>query len=506
MSEYVLEIKSVSKSFPGVKALDHVNFNLRQGEIHALIGENGAGKSTFIKIITGVHSQDEGDIYLDGRKVEIKGPRDAQGLGIAAIYQNVTCYPDLSAGENIFIGHEKIRKGSKRILWNEMHSAADKLLSELGANFDSRTIMGTLSVAQQQIVEIAKALSTNAKIIIMDEPTAALTKKETDELYRIAEQLRDSGVSIIFISHKLEDIYRIAGRVTVLRDSKYIGTWDVNKITKDELIVAMVGREITQLFPKKETAIGGELLRVEGLGKTGLFADISFTLHRGEILGLTGLIGAGRSEVCQSVFGILPYDQGEVYVEGKKVAITNPKQAMELGIGYLPEDRQKQGLILQWGIERNITLATLDKYSNSGWLNEEKEAEIAKTLSEKVNVKANSIFDPAGSLSGGNQQKVIIAKLLSADLKIIILDEPTKGVDVGAKSAIHEMMSDLVCQGYGVIMISSEMPEVLGMSDRIAVMREGRIVTILDRENATQEAILEAAMVNAAGEPAESAV
>ncbi len=496
MPEYVLELKNISKEFPGVKALDRVQFNLKRGEIHALMGENGAGKSTFIKIITGVHCQDEGEIYLDGQKVDIKGPNDATKMGIAAIYQHVTCYPDLSVTENIFMGHEKTKKFTKRILWDEMHSEARKLLNELGADIDPRTQMGALSVAQQQIVEIAKALSINAKIIIMDEPTAALTKKESEELYRVTEQLRDNGVSIIFISHRLEDMYRLADRVSVLRDGKYIGTWNVNEISREELIVAMVGREITQLFPKKEAKIGEELLRVEGLGKTGYFADISFTLHKGEILGLTGLVGAGRSEVCQTIFGIMPYDKGKVYLEGKEVKIKNPLDAMKLGIGYLPEDRQKQGLVLQWDISKNITLSTLDKLSKRGWLNTAKEAEIAKELSEKVNIKANSVFDVVSSLSGGNQQKVIVAKLLNADLKVIILDEPTKGVDVGAKSAIHEMMSDLACQGYGIIMISSEMPEVLGMSDRIIVMREGRITAIFDRKDATQEAILEAAMVN----------
>lgn len=498
MSEYVLELKSITKVFPGVKALDKVQFSLRPGEIHALVGENGAGKSTFIKIITGVHRQDEGEIYLNGQKVEIKGPNEAKKMGIAAIYQHVTCYPDLSVTENIFMGHEKINRISKRILWEEMHSEAQKLLDDLGADIDPRSQMGALSVAQQQIVEIAKALSINAKIIIMDEPTAALTKKESEELYRITEQLRDNGASIIFISHRLEDMYRLASRVSVLRDGKYIGTWNVNEISREDLIVAMVGREVTQLFPKKESKIGEELLRVEGLGKTGFFADISFTLRKGEILGLTGLVGAGRSEVCQAIFGIMPHDKGKVYLEGKEVNISNPLDAMKLGIGYLPEDRQKQGLVLQWEISKNITLSTLDKLCNKGWLNAGKEAEIAKELSEKVNVKANSIFDTVSSLSGGNQQKVIVAKLLNADLKVIILDEPTKGVDVGAKSAIHEMMSDLACQGYGIIMISSEMPEVLGMSDRIIVMREGRITAIFDREDATQEAILEAAMVSRA--------
>lgn len=496
MAEYILELRGITKTFPGVKALDDVHFNLKKGEIHALMGENGAGKSTFIKIITGVHPQDHGEIYLDGQRIEIKNPRDAQNLGIAAIYQHVTCYPDLSVTENIFIGHEKVHKGTKRILWNHMHSEAKELLNSLGADIDPRTQMGALSVAQQQIVEIAKALSTNAKIIIMDEPTAALTKRESEELYKITEQLKDNGVSVIFISHRLEDVYRLADRVTVFRDSKYIGTWDVDKISNDELIVAMVGREITQLFPKKQSNIGEELLRVEGLGKTGYFKDISFTLHKGEILGLTGLVGSGRSEVCQAIFGIMPYDKGKVFIEGKEVKIESPLQAMELGIGYLPEDRQKQGLVLQWEIGKNITLATMDKFSNNGWLNESKEAKVAQELSEKVKVKAKSIFDLVSSLSGGNQQKVIVAKLLSADPKIIILDEPTKGVDVGAKSAIHEIMSDLACQGFGVIMISSEMPEVLGMSDRIVVMREGRVTGLLDRKDATQEAILEAAMVN----------
>lgn len=494
MSEYILELKGVTKTFPGVKALDDVHFQLKSGEIHALMGENGAGKSTFIKIITGVHQPDEGEIYLNGQKVDINNPRDAQKLGIAAIYQHVTCYPDLSVTENIFMGHEKIQKGTNRLLWNEMHSEAQKLLDELGATFDPKTRMGELSVAQQQIVEIAKALSTNAKIIIMDEPTASLTKSESEELYRITEKLRNNGTSIIFISHRLEDMYRLANRVTVFRDSKYIGTWEVNEISNEELIVAMVGREITQMFPKKEAKIGEEILRVEKLGKIGFFKDISFTLHKGEILGLTGLVGSGRTEVCQAIFGITSPDEGKIIFEGKEVKIDHPLQAMNLGIGYLPEDRQKQGLVLEWSIEKNITLPALDKVSHKGWLDKEKEVEIAQALAKKVNVKAKSIYDLANSLSGGNQQKVVVAKLLTADLKVIIVDEPTKGVDVGAKSAILEIMSDLASQGYGIIMVSSEMPEVLGMSDRIIVMREGRITAQLSREEASQEIILEAAM------------
>lgn len=328
MSEYVLELNGISKTFPGVKALDEVQFKLKPGEIHALMGENGAGKSTFIKVITGVHQHDEGKIYLNGQEVVFRNPKEAQQMGIAAIYQHVTCFPDLNVTENIFMGHENIQKVTKRILWKEMHAEANRLLKELGANFDSKTIMGTLSVAQQQIVEIAKALSTNAKIIIMDEPTAALTRNESEELYRITEKLRDNGTSIIFISHRFEDMYRLASQVTVFRDSKYIGSWGVNQISNEDLIVAMVGREIKQLFPKAAAKIGEEVLRVEKLGRMGYFADVSFSLRKGEILGLTGLVGAGRSEVCQSLFGIDPPDKGKVFIKGVETKITNPLQAM----------------------------------------------------------------------------------------------------------------------------------------------------------------------------------
>ncbi|WP_226667816.1 sugar ABC transporter ATP-binding protein [Metabacillus litoralis] len=494
MSDYVLELKGITKEFPGVKALDNVHFKLKAGEIHALMGENGAGKSTFIKVITGVHSPNEGDMFLNGEKVQFTNPKDAQKKGIAAIYQHVTNYPDLSVTENIFMGHEKIHKLTKRLLWKEMHSEARAILEDLGSSIDPKVEMGSLSVAQQQIVEIAKAISTNAKIIIMDEPTAALTARESEELYKITESLRDQGASIIFISHRFEDMYRLASQVTVFRDSKYIGSWGVNEITNDLLIVAMVGREITQVYPHKNNEISEKLLEVKNLGKMGYYADISFTLHKGEILGLTGLVGAGRTEVCQSLFGITSFDQGEVFLKGEKIDLKNPKAAMNLGIGYLPEDRQLQGLVLDWGIGRNITLPALKELSSKGWLNDQKESLLAKKLAEKVNVKANSIFDLVSSLSGGNQQKVAVAKLLTADLDIIILDEPTKGVDVGAKSAIYEIINDLAAQGYGIIMISSEMPEILGMSDRIVVMREGRITKVLNKQDATQEVILEAAM------------
>jgi len=494
MSDYVLEMRGITKSFPGVRALDGVDFGLKSGETHVIMGENGAGKSTFIKIITGVHTSDNGEIYLYGKKVNIRNPKDSLDLGIAAIYQHSTGYPHLSVTENIFLGHEKISKRTKTIQWNRMHNEAEEYLKSLGADIDPRVQLGALSVAQQQIVEIAKALSTNAKIIIMDEPTAALTRRESEQLYKIVDQLKEKGTSVIFISHRFEDMFRVADRVTVLRDGKYIGTWNRDEINANDIIVAMVGREISQIFPPKKAVIGEELFRVENLSKTGYFKDISFSVHRGEIVGLTGLVGAGRSEVCQALFGIISYDSGAVYLEGKEIKVTSPLQAMELGIGYLPEDRQQQGLILNWEIVKNITLPTLEQYSNRGWINPEREAKAAEEYSKKLNVKANSVYTPVSSLSGGNQQKVIIAKLLSAELKVIILDEPTKGVDVGAKVAIYEIINSLAEQGYGIILVSSEMPEILGMCDKIVVMREGRITAVFDGKEATSEKILEASM------------
>ena len=515
MSEYILELKGITKIFPGVKALDNVHFQLKQGEIHALMGENGAGKSTFIKVITGVHQAEEGEIFINGEKVEIKNPKDAQKLSIAAIYQHGTAYQHLSVTENIFIGHEKMTK-FHTIDWKQMHKDAKALLERLGSDIDPHSSMGNLTVAEQQIVEIAKAISTNAKIIIMDEPTAALSKRECEELYRITEQLRDEGCSIIFISHRFEDMYRLATRVTVFRDSQYIGTWNVDEISNEVLISKMVGREISQIYPKQEVERGEEIFRVEGLSKTGYYKDVSFSLHKGEILAMTGLVGAGRTElmhsifgltkpdsgklilngeVCQGIMGIERHDKGKVILEGKTLSIKHPSDAMKAGIGYLPEDRQKQGLILDWGLGQNVTLSTLEKFTKFTVINRKAERERSKELLEKVKTKALSVFDKASSLSGGNQQKVIVAKVLNSDLKVVILDEPTKGVDVGAKAQIYEIMSELAAQGFGVIMISSEMPEVLGMADTILVMKEGRVSKIFaDATGVTQEQILEAAM------------
>ncbi|NBH83051.1 sugar ABC transporter ATP-binding protein [bacterium C-53] len=492
MSDYVLELKGITKIFPGVKALNNVQFQLKKGEVHALMGENGAGKSTFIKVITGVHKAEEGEMFLEGRKVDFRGPRDAQAAGIAAVYQHPTSYPDLSVAENIFMGHEIIKNGI--IQWKQMNEAATELLSELNADFQATDEMGGLSVAQQQMVEIAKALSTHARIIILDEPTAALTKNESEELYRIVDKLREDGVSIIFISHRFEDMYRLATRVTVFRDSQYIGSYDVDKITNADLIKAMVGREIKDLFPKPEVKIGAEMLRVEGFSRLGYFKNVSFAVHAGEIIGLTGLVGAGRTEVVESICGITKPDEGKVYLEGRPVQIRKPADAMKQGIILLPEDRQKEGLILSWGLGRNVTLPTMGKYAKNGFNDEKKEREISKQLLEEVDTKAVTIFDPASSLSGGNQQKVVVAKALGQEMKVVIMDEPTKGVDVGAKAEIYQIMGNLAMQGYAIILISSEMPEILGMSDRVIIMCNGRVTGELSRSEATQEGILELAM------------
>jgi rhamnose transport system ATP-binding protein len=493
--EKILELVDISKSFPGVKALDNVRFDLERGEIHGLMGENGAGKSTFIKVITCVHAPDTGRIIIEGNPVVFISPLDAQREGVAAIYQHVTCYPDLTVAENIYMGHEKTKPLTGRIDWKTMHREAQGLLDQLDANFSSNERMGNLSVARQQIVEIAKALSTDAKIIIMDEPTAALTQHESDELYRITRGLRDKGVSVIFISHRMEDIQELADRITVFRDAHYIGTWPIGEITRDKLIMAMVGREITRMFPKRKIAIGEEVLRVEHLSRTGFFRDVSFDLRKGEILALTGLVGAGRTEVCESIYGIDPPDTGNIYLHGKRISLDSPVRALEKGIGYLPEDRQKQGLVLEWEIGKNITLPSLESFSRHSWLDDGKERIAAGNLAGRLQVKASDIFTLASALSGGNQQKVVFAKILTNSLEVIILDEPTKGVDIGAKAAIYEIIGDLAEQGYGIILVSSEMPEVLGMSDRIVVMKEGHVTAFLETSEATQEEILKAAMV-----------
>ena len=474
MSEYILELKGITKIFPGVKALDNVHFQLKQGEIHALMGENGAGKSTFIKVITGVHQAEEGEIFINGEKVEIKNPKDAQKLSIAAIYQHGTAYQHLSVTENIFIGHEKMTK-FHTIDWKQMHKDAKALLERLGSDIDPHSSMGNLTVAEQQIVEIAKAISTNAKIIIMDEPTAALSKRECEELYRITEQLRDEGCSIIFISHRFEDMYRLATRVTVFRDSQYIGTWNVDEISNEVLISKMVGREISQIYPKQEVERGEEIFRVEGLSKTGYYKDVSFSLHKGEILAMTGLVGAGRTEVCQGIMGIERPDKGKVILEGKTLSIRHPSDAMKAGIGYLPEDRQKQGLILDWGLGQNVTLSTLEKFTKFTVINRKAERERSKELLEKVKTKALSVFDKASSLSGGNQQKVIVAKVLNSDLKVVILDEPTKGCDSFSKAELAKTLKELSDNQITILLVTHDLDFSAEVSTVCAMLFNGTL-------------------------------
>jgi rhamnose transport system ATP-binding protein len=493
MSGAILELRNITKIFPGVKALDGVRFTLERGQIHAIMGENGAGKSTFIKIITGVHPADEGEMYLNGAHVRFRSPKDAQRASIAAIYQHSTSYVHLSVTENIFIGHEDLNR-LNMIDWGGLYKKSEKILAKLGCDIDPHTLVGDLTVAERQIVEIAKAISTDAKIIIMDEPTASLSSKECENLYRLTEKLRDGGVSIIFISHRFEDMYRLADRVTVLRDGRYIGSWKVDEISNKDLISAMVGREIEQVFPERDNAIGGEILRVEGLCKTGYFHNVSFGVRSGEILGFSGLVGAGRTDIMQCLAGISKPTKGKIFVEGKEINLKNARHAMDFGIGLLPEDRQHQGLILGWELFKNVTVGELGKFCKNTIMREGRERRTAKELGAKIALKAPTVFDKVSSLSGGNQQKVVFCKLLNSDLKVLLLDEPTKGVDVGAKSQIYEIIGELAASGYGIVFVSSDMPELLGVCDRIITMHEGKMTGEFTAREATQEKLLSAIM------------
>ncbi len=494
MADYILEMRHITKIFPGVKALDDVQFTLKKGEIHAIVGENGAGKSTFIKVLAGVHHPDGGEIILNGKEIHMENPLVAQAHGIAAIHQHAASYPHLSVAENIFIGHEFMT--GPFISWKKANAEAQKLLRSIGADISPTATVGVLSVAQQQMVEIAKALSQNAQILIMDEPTAALSKQESEELYTIARNLRNQGASIILISHRFEDIFGLADRVTVLRDAKYIGTWDMQADHVDEAILVhhMVGYDISQFFPKKETTIGEEVLRVENLSRTGFFRDVSFHVNAGEIVGLTGLVGAGRTEVVEAVFGVTKPDSGKVFLLGKEMKLHDPADVMKLGLGLLPEDRHKQALLLPWSIQRNTTLPILSQMKRGPFICRQKEDEVGQKYHQMLKIRAPGAETLAEALSGGNQQKVVIAKQLAAQAKVIILDEPTKGVDVGSKAQIYEIMSELAAQGIGILMISSEMPEVLHMSDRIYVMSEGHMRSEFPAGHVTQQEILNAAM------------
>lgn len=494
MDKKILKLENITKTFPGTLALDKVNFDLETGEVHALTGENGAGKSTLIKIISGIYQPDSGSIYLNGNLVNLKNTLFAQKHGIASIYQEPTIFPDLSVAENIYMGHQECSPITKRLNWKKMYYNAEQLLESLGLDLDPRTKVRNLSAAEQQLAEIVKALSLNSQILIMDEPTSALTLNEVTSLFKIIKHLKSLGKSIIFISHRIEEIFEIADRVTVLRDGHYISTNNISTVTVDELIKMMIGRTLNELFPKKFAKRGEPILKVEAFSKERQFHDITFKLHKGEILGFYGLIGAGRSELARAIFGLESPDSGKIFVNGEQVHVRNPRMTMKHGVAYLPEDRQHQGLILQMNITNNITLPILDQFIKMGLVDTGKEAGVAKKYADMLDVRASGLWKKVMQLSGGNQQKVVLAKWLATNPQILILDEPTRGIDVGAKASVHKFMSELVSQGIGIIMISSELPEILGMSDRIIVMCEGRITGEFTREEASQEKIISAAV------------
>jgi rhamnose transport system ATP-binding protein len=516
----LLKVDSITKSFGAVQALKGVSFDLRAGEVHALVGENGAGKSTLIKIITGALQPDwpdSGSVSINGRQVIENSPSLAKRLGVAAIYQQPALFPDLSVAENLALGLE--RGGLwRRVNWRERNARARELLGRIGARIDPQTPAGALTMPEQQLVEIARALGASpeasseagAKILIMDEPTASLTDRETERLFKVIAELRAQGVGVIYISHRLEELFEIADRVTVLRDGETVATRAMKEVSRAELISLMVGRELSAVFPKREVKIGETILEIRNLSSRAAGVhNVNLSVRAGEILGLTGLVGAGRTELAQALFGLLPSDDGSVFLHQppnnkrsnksnksnksyrEEVTIDSPSKAVELGIAYVPEDRRRHGAILEMPISANMTLAILDQISKLKFLDFKSEKRISADFAARLSVKTPATFAPAGALSGGNQQKVALARWLATDPRVLILDEPTQGIDVGAKSEIHRLMCDLAETGMAIIMISSELPEILGMSDRIAVMRGGRVVGVMERDEATQQKIIE---------------
>ena len=489
----VLSLANVSKTFPGVRALRDAHLTLHAGETTALIGENGAGKSTLVKILTGIYLPDSGgSIEVQGKPVAFKSPRDAWAAGIVAIHQETVMFDELSIAENIFMGHAPT-SGFGRLDWRAMRDKTRVLLDALESRLDPETPVKQLGVAQKHMVEIARALSHDARVVIMDEPTAALSAHEIEELYRIVERLKADGRAILFISHKFDEIFRIADRWTCLRDGEPVGQGLIRDTSENQLVSLMVGRSIEQVFPTRETTQGETLLEVEDLSHPTEFDGVSFSLRKGEILGLYGLVGAGRSEAMQCLFGLTRASRGQVRIDGKAVALTSPAAAVESGVSYVPEDRQSQGAVLPFGVRENITLASLPRYTSSGVLSRERELVETRRLGARLAVKAANWDQELNELSGGNQQKVVIGKWLATHPRILILDEPTKGIDVGSKAAVHEFMSELARDGLAIILVSSELPEVMGMSDTILVMREGRVTARFERAQATPEMIVRAA-------------
>jgi ABC-type sugar transport system ATPase subunit len=492
VSEWLLAASAISKAFPGVRALDAVDFTLRLGEVHALVGENGAGKSTLIKIFCGVYQPDAGVIEVDGQVVSIASAQDSQALGIAPVHQEIHLVPLLSVAENIFLGRQPLR-GRGRIDHAGMERQAEDILQNLGIHVDVRALVTDLSVAQRQMVSIARALSSNARAIILDEPTASLSERETQILFEIIRRLKSRGVAVIYISHRLEEIFAIADRVTVLRDGRLVGTRPVNELRLDQVIAMMVGRQMSELFRKEDVPIGPPVLEVDHLGLDGVLHDISFTLHQGEILGFAGLVGAGRSELARAIFGADPFDRGAIRLEGRPLRARNPREAVARGVGLAPEDRKQQGLIMGLPVAQNITLANLFRRQRAGFFSLRAERQTAETYVKRLGIRTPDVDRQVAFLSGGNQQRVVIARWLETRPRVLILDEPTQGVDVGAKAEIHGLMVELARAGVGIILISSDLPEVLQMSDRVLVMHEGRITGRFSREQATQERVMRAA-------------
>ena len=484
-----IEMKGINKSFGTNQVLKNAGFVLEDGEVDALMGENGAGKSSLMKILTGVYTRDDGTVIVDGEEVVYKTPQEAEKAGIVFIYQEINSLFDMTVEENLFMGKE-ITKKFGIVDKKAMQEKAKEVMDKMGVSIPVDAVMGELSVGQQQMVEICKALMVDAKVIIMDEPTAALTQSETEGLFKVIESLRKKGVSIVYISHRMEEIFELCDRITILRDGTYIDTKYIKDITMDDVVQMMIGREIGERFPKRDVKIGEEVLRVEGLTKNKVFHDVSFSVNAGEVLGVSGLMGAGRTEIMQSIFGNLSRESGKIFIDGQEVSIKNPRQAIAAGIGFVTEDRKTEGLLLEKSIAENIEIANLKKVSDKGVLNKKKQDEIVKKGIEEFRVKCFGPWHECNNLSGGNQQKVVLAKWIYTEPKILILDEPTRGVDIGAKKEIYDVINQMAAKGVAVIMVSSELPEVLGMSDRIMVVHEGTVTGIIDAADADQAKVM----------------
>ena len=490
----ILRMEGIGKSFPGVRALDDVSFEVRPGEVHALMGENGAGKSTLMKILAGAYQADSGRILLDNQPVTLDTPQRAMELGINIIYQEFNLVPQLSVAENIYLGREPQGAVPGWVNFRTMRADAQRVMDNLGANIDVRTPVSRLSVAMQQMVEIAKATSRKSRVIAMDEPSATLTDHELQNLYRLIRQLRGEGVSIIYISHRMDEVFAISDRITVLRDGHTVGTKDRGDVTPDELIKMMVGRTLEDNFPKVPAPQGRPLLEVKGLTRKGIIEDISFTVHAGEVVALAGLVGSGRTEIARCLFGADSFDSGDILLDGQKLTLRGPQDAIRAGLGLVTEDRKGQGLVLNLAVRENTTLAALPSLTPRGFIQSKREVAVSKEYVKNLGVRTPSVEQKVKNLSGGNQQKVVLSKWLLTNSKVLILDEPTRGIDVGAKVEIYQLMNRLAAEGVGLIMISSELPEVLGMADRILVMRQGRLVGQMSRAEATQEKIGELAV------------